>query len=80
MSKINLTHKTTADQVRILRDYIQRRTQHKNQEQVTLEQVIKRFKHKQLVNDRQKAAYFRKLLNMALKEEALDKVKPAPNG
>lgn len=69
MPKINLTGKPTSEQVRILRDYIDRRGQHENQGSVKLSQVLCRFKHKALINDKEKAAHFRKLLRIAEKKE-----------
>ena len=69
MPRINLTGKPTSEQVRILRDYIDRRGQHDEQGPVKLSQVLRRFKHKALINDKEKAAHFRKLLRIAEKKE-----------
>lgn len=69
MPKINLTGKPTSEQVRILRDYVDRRGQHQHQGPVKLPQVLARFKHKALINDKEKAAHFRKLLRIAEKKE-----------
>lgn len=69
MPKINLTNKPTFEQIRIIKDYIQRRTQHQNQGDVRVSQLVKRFKHKALISDREKAAHFRKLLEIIRKDE-----------
>jgi hypothetical protein len=68
MSKINLTHKPTSEQVRIVRDYLNRRAQHKEQGEITVEQIIKRFKHNRLMTDRAKYSHFDKLLKMIDKD------------
>ena len=65
MPKINLTNKPTAEQVRILKDYLSRRSQHQGQGDIKLSQVVKRFKHKSLMSDKDKMAHFRKLLRLA---------------
>ncbi len=65
MPKINLTNKPTSEQVRILKDYLSRRSQHDGQGDIKLSQVIKRFKHKSLMSDKDKMAHFRKLLRLA---------------
>jgi hypothetical protein len=65
MSKINLTNKPTSEQVRILKDYLNRRAQHQEQGEIKLSQVVKRFKHKSLMSDKDKMAHFRKLLRLA---------------
>lgn len=69
MGKINLTHKPTSEQMRILKDYLDRRSQHKAQGEVTIEQIVKRFKHKKLLSDRAKSIHFDKLLKMMKKNE-----------
>lgn len=69
MPKVNLTNKSTSEQIRIVRDYISRRSQHKEQGEVKLSHVVKRFKHKSLVTDKDKAVHFRKILRLALKDE-----------
>lgn len=69
MGKINLTHKPTSEQMRILKDYLDRRAQHKTQGEVTIEQIVKRFKHKKLLSDRAKSIHFDKLLKMMKKNE-----------
>jgi hypothetical protein len=51
--------------VRILKDYLSRRTQHQAQGDIKLSQVVKRFKHKSLMSDKDKMAHFRKLLRLA---------------
>lgn len=65
MPKINLTNKPTSEQVRILKDYLSRRSQHLGQGDIKLSQVVKRFKHKSLMSDKDKMAHFRKLLRLA---------------
>jgi hypothetical protein len=62
MSKINLTNKRRDDQIRIIKDYVDRRKQHQNQGEVTLKQIVNRFKINFLNNDRQKAAYFKRIM------------------
>jgi hypothetical protein len=64
MPKINLTHKPTSEQVRIVKDYLDRRAQHKEQGEVTIDQIIKRFKHNRLMTDRAKYSHFDKILKM----------------
>ncbi len=73
MPKINLTNKPTVEQVRILKDYLSRRSQHDGQGDIKLSQVIKRFKHKSLMSDKDKMAHFRKLLRLA--SDAAEKTK-----
>ncbi len=69
MPKVNLTNKSTSEQIRIVRDYISRRSQHKEQGEVKLSQVVKRFKHKSLITDKDKAVHFRKILRLALRDD-----------
>lgn len=69
MGKINLTHKPTSEQIRILKDYLDRRAQHKTQGEVSLDQIVKRFKHKRLLSDKAKSIHFDKLLKMMKKNE-----------
>ncbi|MEO8398443.1 MAG: hypothetical protein ABI550_01370 [Ignavibacteriaceae bacterium] len=57
-----MTNKSREDQIRILKDYVNRRKQHSGQGEFTLEQVVKRFKINFLNNDRQKTAYFKRLI------------------
>ena len=71
MAKINLTLKPIPEQVRILRDYLNRRGQHKTQGEVSIDQVVKRFKHKKLSSNRAKAIHFDKLLKMIKKDAQL---------
>lgn len=73
MPKINLTNKPTSEQVRILKDYLNRRSQHQAQGDINLSQVVKRFKHKSLMSDKDKMAHFRKLLRLASENENLKK-------
>ena len=68
MAKINLTQKPVSEQLRILQDYLNRRAQHKTQGNVTIEQIVSKFKHKKLLNERTKAIHFDKLLKMMHKE------------
>ena len=68
MAKINLTLKPIPEQVRILRDYLNRRGQHKTQGEVSIDQIVKRFKHKKLSSNRAKAIHFDKLLKMIKKD------------
>jgi hypothetical protein len=68
MAKVNLTLKPISEQIRILKDYLDRRSQHKMQGEVSIEQVIKRFKHKKLLNNRSKASHFDKLLKIIKKD------------
>lgn len=69
MPKINLTHKPTSEQVRIIKDYLDRRAQHKEQGEVTVEQIIKKFKHNRLMTDRAKYSHFDKILKMIEEKE-----------
>ncbi len=62
MAKINLTNKRRDDQIRIIKDYVDRRKQHKAQGEITLKQIVNRFKINFLNNDRQKAAYFKRIM------------------
>jgi hypothetical protein len=68
MPKINLTHKPTSEQMRIVKDYLDRRSQHKEQGEVTVEQIVKKFKHNRLMTDRAKYSHFDKLLKMIYME------------
>ena len=68
MAKINLTQKPISEQIRILQDYLNRRAQHKTQGDVTIEQIVSKFKHKKLLNERAKTVHFDKLLKMMKKE------------
>jgi hypothetical protein len=64
MAKVNLTLKPIPEQIRIIKDYLGRRAQHKTQGEVSINQIIKRFKHKKLSSNRAKASHFEKLLKM----------------
>jgi hypothetical protein len=66
MPKVNLTNKSVEDQVRIIKDYLIRRSQHKNQGDVTVSHLVNRFKHNRLLSDRAKASHFNKLLKQAM--------------
>ncbi|HZW39976.1 MAG: hypothetical protein ACM3O3_06775 [Syntrophothermus sp.] len=65
MPKINLTNKPYTEQIRILKDYMARREQHKNQSPVTVEQICNKFKHNRLISDKAKYNYFDKLFRAA---------------
>jgi ribosome-interacting GTPase 1 len=64
MAKINFTHKTQNDQLRILNDYLIRRAQHKTQRGVTVDQIVNRFKHNRCYTNKAKAIYFSRLLHI----------------
>ena len=68
MAKINLTLKPIPEQVRILKDYLDRCAQHKSQAGVSIDQVVRRFKHKKLSSNKAKAIHFDKLLKMIKKD------------
>ncbi len=62
MAKINLTRKSQQEQLRILNDYVLRRVQHKNQGEVTVDQLVKRFRHNRCFTNKAKASFLAKLL------------------
>ena len=64
MAKINFTHKTQDEQVRILNDYLIRRAQHKIQSEVTIDQIVNRFKHNRCYTNKSKAIYFSRLMHI----------------
>jgi hypothetical protein len=66
MPKVNLTNKSVEDQVRIIKDYLIRRSQHKDQGEVTVSHLISRFKHNKLLSDRAKSSHLNKLLRQAV--------------
>ena len=68
MAKVNLTLKPIPEQLRIIKDYLDRRAQHKTQGDVSVGQVVKRFKHKKLSSNRAKASHFDKLIKMIKKD------------
>ena len=68
MSKVNLSLKPIPEQIRIIKDYLDRRAQHKTQGEVSIGQVVKRFKHKKLSSNRAKASHFDKLIKMIKKD------------
>jgi hypothetical protein len=68
MAKVNLTLKPIPEQIRIIKDYLNRRAQHKTQGEVSINQVVKRFKHKKLSSNRAKASHFDKLIKMIKKD------------
>jgi hypothetical protein len=64
MAKINFTHKSQDEQLRILNDYLIRRAQHKGQTQVTIDHIVKRFKHNRCYTNKAKAIYFSRLMHI----------------
>lgn len=62
MPKINLTNKTKEEQKRIIQNYMIRRSKHSDQGEITVDQLVKKFKHKSFYTDKDKAAHFKKLL------------------
>jgi hypothetical protein len=68
MSKVNLSLKPIPEQIRIIKDYLDRRAQHKTQGEVSIGQVVRRFKHKKLSSNRAKASHFDKLIKMIKKD------------
>jgi ribosome-interacting GTPase 1 len=64
MAKINFTHKSQNEQLRILNDYLIRRAQHKTQREVTIDQIVSRFKHNRCYTNKAKAIYFSRLLHI----------------
>lgn len=62
MPKINLTNKTKEEQKRIIQNYMIRRSKHNDQGEVTVAQLVKKFKHKSFYTDKDKASHFKKLL------------------
>lgn len=69
MAKINFTKKPYSEQVRILKDYLNRREQHKGQGEISVKQIVKRFKHNRYYTDKAKFFYFAKLLSSARAEQ-----------
>ena len=68
MAKVNLSLKPIPEQIRIIKDYLDRRAQHKTQGEVSIGQVVRRFKHKKLSSNRAKASHFDKLIKMIKKD------------
>ena len=68
MAKVNLTLKPIPEQLRIIKDFLDRRAQHKTQGDVSIGQVVNRFKHKKLSSNRAKASHFDKLIKMIKKD------------
>jgi ribosome-interacting GTPase 1 len=64
MAKINFTHKSQDEQLRILNDYLMRRAQHKGQSDVTIDNIVKRFKHNRCYTNKAKAIYFSRLMHI----------------
>ena len=65
MTRINLTKKPHSDQLRILNDYLNRRAQHKSQGEVTIAQLINRFRNNRCFTNAAKAAWLSRLLKDA---------------
>jgi hypothetical protein len=64
MAKINFTHKSQDEQLRILNDYLIRRGQHKTQSDVTIDHIVNRFKHNRCYTNKAKAIYFSRLMHI----------------
>jgi hypothetical protein len=62
MARINLTKKPVSEQLRILNDYLNRRAQHKSQDEVTIDQLLKRFRNNRCFTNKSKAVWLSKLL------------------
>jgi hypothetical protein len=62
MARIDLTKKPQAEQLRILNDYLNRRMQHKAQGEVTISQLVNRFRHNKCFTVRAKTIWLSKLL------------------
>ena len=62
MTRINLTKKPHSEQVRILNDYLLRRSQHKAQGEVTIDQLIKRFRNNRCFTNSAKSVWLSRLL------------------
>ena len=72
MARINLTQKPQAEQLRILSDYLNRRMQHKAQGDVTLSQLVNRFRHNKCFTIKAKSIWLSKLLKeIKIKETAI---------
>jgi len=71
MARINLTKKSHSDQLRILNDYLERRAQHKIQGEVTIDQLIRRFRNNRCFTNSAKSVWLSRLLKEA---KALNKV------
>lgn len=69
MPKINLTDKSKEEQKRIIKNYLLRRSKHENHGEVTVDQLVSKFKHRSLHTDRDKAHHFKKLLSEIKKAE-----------
>lgn len=76
MPKINLTNKPFDEQVRIVKDYLIRRWQHKAQGEIKVEQLVERFKHKALSTNKQKIIHFKKILDSIQRGENSEKINP----
>jgi len=62
MARINLTKKPHSEQIRILNDYLIRRSQHGGQGEVTIDQLIKRFRNNRCFTNSAKASWLSRLL------------------
>ena len=58
MAKVNLTLKPIPEQIRILKDYLDRCAQHKSQAEVSIDQIVRRFKTQKLSSNRAKSNSF----------------------
>jgi len=65
MARINLTKKSHSEQLRILNDYLERRAQHKVQGEVSIDQLIKRFRNNRCFTNSAKSVWLSKLLKEA---------------
>lgn len=65
MPRVNLTNKHYNDQVRIVKDYLIRRYQHDNQPDISVTQLMKRFKHRKFKSENAKTSFLMKLLEKA---------------
>jgi hypothetical protein len=72
MGKVDLTHKTPEEQVRIIKAYLSRRNQHKNQGPIKISQLSNRFKHKRFTSDKLKLQYFKNLLSIPEGQDEID--------
>lgn len=62
MGRINLTQKPHTEQLRILNDYLNRRRQHTAQGEVTLPQLVNRFRLNRCFTVRAKSIWLLKLI------------------
>ena len=62
MARINLTKKSVSEQLRIFNDYLIIRAQHKSQNDITIDQLLKRFRNNRCFTNKSKAIWLSKLL------------------